>query len=128
MNWRRGTIGVVGAGLIAGCSVLPAAAQLPTGTDPTQARTTVSPGGHAMVPGSDSASPFETAMAAKTILARNVERQKRLESDTQRLLVLANELKTEVASSGTETMTPVMLRQMDEIEKLARSVKDRMRN
>jgi hypothetical protein len=81
-----------------------------------------------MLPGGDSANPLEAAMAAKTTLARNVERQKRLESDTQRLLTLANELKTEVASSGTETMTPVMLRQMDEIEKLARSVKDRMRN
>jgi hypothetical protein len=44
------------------------------------------------------------------------------------LLLLANELKTEIASSGTETMTPEMLRKMDEIEKLARSVKDKMRD
>lgn len=128
MNWRRGTIAVIGAGLIAGCSVSRAAAQMPVGGDPTQSRTTVSPGGHTMLPGGEPASPLEAAMAAKTTLARNVERQKRLESDTQRLLVLANELKTEVASSGTETMTPEMLHQMDEIEKLARSVKDRMRN
>jgi hypothetical protein len=71
---------------------------------------------------------MEAQMAEKTRLARNVDRQKRLVSDTQRLLTLANELKTEVASSGTETITPEMLRQMDEIEKLARSVKDRMRN
>jgi len=54
---------------------------------------------------------------------RNDERQRRLESDTQRLLSLANQLKSEVAVSGAESMTPEMLRQMDEIEKLAKSVK-----
>jgi len=59
---------------------------------------------------------------------RNDERQKRLESDTQRLLTLANQLKSEVGASGAESMTPEMLRQMDEIEKLAKSVKDKMRN
>jgi hypothetical protein len=122
---------VIGAGLIAGWSVLlavPAAAQMPVGLDPTQARTTISPSGHPGLPGDGPADPLETMMAEKTRLARNVDRQRRLESDTQRLLTLANDLKTEVASSGTETLTPVMLRQMDEIEKLARSVKERMRN
>jgi hypothetical protein len=59
---------------------------------------------------------------------RNDERQRRLVSDTQRLLVLANQLKAEVAASGAESMTPEMLRQVDEIEKLARSVKDKMRD
>ncbi len=59
---------------------------------------------------------------------RNDERQKRLESDTQRLLTLANQLKSEVGASGAESMTPEMLRQMDEIEKLAKSVKERMRS
>ena len=59
---------------------------------------------------------------------RNEDRQKRLTGDSQRLLVLANLLKSEVASSGVEAMTPDMLKQVDEIEKLARSVKDKMRN
>ena len=59
---------------------------------------------------------------------RNQERQKRLEGDADRLLSLANQLKSEVAASGAESMTPDMLRQMDEIEKLAKSVKEKMRN
>ena len=62
--------------------------------------------------------PMEAMMAAKSRFDRNVARQKRLESDTQRLLALATELRTEVATSGAETMTPAMLRKMDEIEKL----------
>jgi len=69
-------------------------------------------------------SPFQDMTRQK----RNDERQRRLVSDTQRLLVLANQLKAEVAASGAESMTPEMLRQVDEIEKLARSVKDKMRD
>jgi hypothetical protein len=86
-----------------------------------------SPPGHAANP-MGRADPMEAAMAARTREERNVDRQKRLESDTKRLLILANELNTEIASSGMETMTPEMLRKMDEIEKLARSVKDKMRD
>ena len=59
---------------------------------------------------------------------QNTERQKRLVSDTDRLLSLTSQLKASIASSGSETLTPEMLRQMDEIEKLARSVKNKMRN
>ncbi len=59
---------------------------------------------------------------------QNTERQKRLVNDTERLVSLTNQLKAAIASSGAEALTPEMLRQMDEIEKLARSVKNRMRN
>jgi len=59
---------------------------------------------------------------------RNDERQRRIVSDTQKLLALTSQLKAEVASTGAEAMTPEMLKQMDEIEKLAKSVKDRMRD
>ena len=59
---------------------------------------------------------------------RNEERQRRLVSDTQRLLPLTSQLKAEFASTAAETMSPEMLKQMEEIEKLAKSVKDRMRD
>jgi hypothetical protein len=75
-------------------------------------------------PGDEISPYFQDSLRAK----RNDERQRRLESDTQRLVSLANQLKSEVTASGAESMTPEMLRQMDEIEKLARNVKDRMRN
>jgi hypothetical protein len=72
--------------------------------------------------------PLQDQMENKSKLQRNEERQRKLVSDTDRLLLLANQLKSEIAASGGETMTPQMLHQMDEIEKLARSVKDKMRN
>ncbi len=58
----------------------------------------------------------------------NSERQHRIELDSSRLVQLTAQLQQEVADSSAETLTPEMLRQMDEIEKLARSVKDKMRN
>lgn len=81
--------------------------------------------GNPMGPGSDTGdSPFSDTTRQR----RNDDRQRRIVSDTQRLVALANQLKTEIALSGAESMTPEMLRQMDEIEKLAKSVKDKMRD
>src|ERR1700734_4185430 len=126
MNWKRNTIEAMGAGVIVGCSLLSSLsgkAQAPYGMDPMQTDGPLSTPGHTTVPTGRPADPLESMMAARTKLAQNIDRQKHLENDTKRLLVLANELKTEIASSGTESMTPEMLRKMDEIEKLARSVK-----
>jgi hypothetical protein len=131
MNWKRNTIEAMGAGVIVGCSLLPSLsgkAQAPYGMDPMQTDGPLSTPGHTTVPTGRPADPLESMMAARTKLAQNIDRQKHLENDTKRLLMLANELKTEIASSGTESMTPEMLRKMDEIEKLARSVKDKMRD
>jgi hypothetical protein len=80
---------------------------------------------NSLSPGLD---PFDSPFADTTRQKRNEDRQRRIVSDTQRLLTLANQLKAEIAASGAESMTPEMLRQMDEIEKLAKSVKDRMRD
>jgi hypothetical protein len=72
--------------------------------------------------------PLDSPFADTTRQKRNDDRQRRIVSDTQRLVALANQLKAEIAASGAESMTPEMLRQMDEIEKLAKSVKDKMRD
>jgi hypothetical protein len=131
MNWKNRMIGVMGAGVIVGCGLLSGGsgkAQAPYNPDPMQTSGPLSAGGHGPMPLGRPPDPLEAAMAARTRMERNIDRQKHLENDTKRLLVLANELKTEIASAGTETMTPEMLRKMDEIEKLARSVKDKMRD
>lgn len=130
MNWKRKTIEAMGSVVIVGCSLLSSVsgkAQTPYG-DPLQSNGPVSTTGHTTIPGGRPADPLEAMVAARTRMEQNIDRQKHLENDTKRLLILANDLKTEVASSGTETMTPDMLRKMDEIEKLARSVKDKMRD
>lgn len=68
------------------------------------------------------------ALPASYARMQNTERQRRLVTDTERLIYLTNQLKVSIETSGAEALTPEMLRQMDEIEKLARSVKNKMRN
>jgi hypothetical protein len=58
---------------------------------------------------------------------RNSERQKSLVDDTSRLLSLANELKAEVDKSSKDTLSLDVIRKADEIEKLAHSVKEKMK-
>ena len=58
---------------------------------------------------------------------RNVERQKQLVADAQKLLSLANELKTDVDKSTKDTLSLDVIRKADEIEKLAHTVKEKMK-
>lgn len=59
---------------------------------------------------------------------RNVERQKQLVADTQKLVALANELQTDVDKSSKDMLSLDVIRKAEEIEKLAHSVHDRMKN
>ncbi|HXE07835.1 MAG TPA: hypothetical protein VN612_08065 [Acidobacteriaceae bacterium] len=59
--------------------------------------------------------------------ARNAERQKQLVADTQRLLELANELQAD-AGQPDKDLSMDMIRKADEIQKLAKSVRDKMRD
>ena len=59
---------------------------------------------------------------------RQDERQKRLVSDSDKLLTLATQLHEEVAKTDKNILSVDVIRRADEIEKLARNVKERMRN
>ena len=58
---------------------------------------------------------------------RNSDRQKRLVADTDKLLALATDLKAQVDKSTKDTLSVDVIKKADEIEKLARSVKERMK-
>jgi len=60
--------------------------------------------------------------------ARNAERQKQLVEDTQKLVALANELQVEVNQSTKDMLSLDVVRKADEIDKLARTVRDKMKN
>ena len=77
-------------------------------------------------PGFNSSGDYDPVMAEKRLLALNIERQKQMVADANKLLRLAKELNDEVAASNTGTFTAEQLRKVAEIEKLARSVKERM--
>lgn len=66
------------------------------------------------------------ALARRQLRALNEERQKDLAGDTIKLLQLARKLDAEVKVSDDGRLTPDQLRQVERIEKLARSVKKKM--
>jgi hypothetical protein len=71
--------------------------------------------------------PIERERQQKLAKARNNDRQKQLVADTNKLLSLAKELKEEVDKSNSDTLSINVVKKAAEIEKLAKSVKDRMR-
>ena len=59
--------------------------------------------------------------------ARSTERQKKLVADTEKLLALATELKTDVDKTNKDILSMDVIKKADEIEKLAHSVKERLK-
>jgi len=68
----------------------------------------------------------DPTMAERRLRALNNERQKQIVSDTDKLLKLARELNEDVAKANTGTLTGDELHKIADIEKLARSVRQRM--
>ena len=66
-------------------------------------------------------------MQEQAAKSRNAERQKRLVADTEKLLSLATELKQDVDKTDKNTLSVDVIKKADEIEKLAHSVKERMK-
>ena len=58
---------------------------------------------------------------------RSTERQKRLVADTDKLLALATDLKQQVDKTNKNILSVDVIKKADEIEKLAHSVKERMK-
>jgi len=57
----------------------------------------------------------------------NLQRQQDIRKDTEKLLELATELKQEVDKSNADTLSLGVVKKAEEIEKLAKSVKNKMK-
>jgi hypothetical protein len=75
----------------------------------------------------DDSSPLDVGRAEKQEKLRNDDRQKRLVADTDKLLALATDLKQQVDKTDKEILSVDVIKKADEIEKLAHSVKERMK-
>jgi hypothetical protein len=75
----------------------------------------------------DPRDPLQRQRLEKMEKARQTERQQRLVQDTDKLLDLAKQLKEQVDKSNKDMLSIDVVKKAAEIEKLAKSVKDRMR-
>ena len=67
------------------------------------------------------------AMQEQMAERRNSERQKQLVADTDKLFHLAEQLRDEVSKSNKDQLSIPVMKKSEEIEKLAKSVKEKMR-
>jgi hypothetical protein len=80
------------------------------------------------MPGDTSAlsDPMGSRMSEQQARTRNAERQRKIEADTDKLVGLTTSLKEKV-QEDKEISPADLSKKAEEIEKLARSVKDRMK-
>ena len=64
----------------------------------------------------------------KHLAELNAVRQKQMADDTAKLVALAHEVKTDLDKSSKETVSMIDVRKIDSIEKLARSVREKMKS
>ena len=67
-------------------------------------------------------------MTEQMALKRNAERQKQIVADTAKLLDLAQKLNADVSKSDKNMLSLAVIKEADEIEKLAKSIKEKMRD
>jgi hypothetical protein len=68
----------------------------------------------------------QPAQAAPSVPAADPA-QEQLQKDTDHLLQLVQELKQEVAKAGSNTLSLAALRKADEVQKLAKNLKEKMK-
>jgi|SRR3954465_477709 hypothetical protein len=72
-------------------------------------------------------SPIEEKMERDRMKAINKDRYDSLKKDTDKLLDLANELKSSVDKASENTLSLEVIRKTEEVEKLAKQVRDKMK-
>jgi len=115
------------------CGMPPCGASAQTGQSGSSGRSGTSPSAQQqqqppLSPGiSEPDGPLGTQLERDQAKMRNLDRQKQLVADTERLLNLANELKADVDKSNKDTLSLDVIKKADEIEKLAHTVKEKMK-
>ena len=72
--------------------------------------------------------PMQKKLEHQRLKALNKDRQEALKKDTEKLLKLATELKEAVDQSTQDTLSLEVVRKTEEIEKLSRSIRDKMKD
>ncbi len=71
--------------------------------------------------------PWEIQQRKEALKKFNLQRQQEIKKDADKLLELATELKQSVDKSNENTLSLDVIKKADQIEKLAKTVKDKMK-
>jgi hypothetical protein len=117
---------------LAACSVLLGAfaatyAQNQSSGTPSYDKPILLPQANRLPDANDQMAMHEQQGKKANFAAANVERKRQIADDSARLLKLASDLKTEVDKTSKDTLSLGVIRKAEEIEKLAHSVKEKMK-
>lgn len=101
------------------------AGQQPPSLNPD--KPTLSPEANRLPDKNDQMKLNEQQAKQQSFATANAERKKQISDDSAKLLTLAMALKAEVDKTNKDMLSLNVIRKADEIEKLARSVKDKMK-
>jgi hypothetical protein len=116
--------------LVLGAAALPAGQQSGRAKDPPVAEVSAAepdPQGRRNPFPREEDDPIRKDMEKRRQKALNKERHAELKRDTEKLLALATELKTEVDKADENMLSLEVLKKTEQIEKLAKSVREKMR-
>jgi hypothetical protein len=108
-------------------AVLAAAQQQPNGAVQAGSTQAQDPGPSRPGAGATPLAVPAAQSAFRNFDAANAERTKQIAEDSAKLLQLATDLKAEVDKTDKDTLSVTVIRKADEIEKLARAVKEKMK-
>jgi hypothetical protein len=122
-------------GLLLGCGVLvcsglasvTSAAQNGSGTGANIDKPYLSPEANRLPDANEQMKMKDKQAKQQSFDAANQERKKQLSDDSAKLLTLAMALKAEVDKTNKDMLSLNVIRKADEIEKLARNVKEKMK-
>lgn len=120
----------VGGLLVLGCAAETSSGQLQSQAPPTTQPPAAPGQGRVSVGGEEDneTSPMMRRAAVKAEKQRNEQRQKQIVYDTDKMLQLAHQLKDDMGKNDDKkTLSASAAKKAEEIEKLARSVKDKMK-
>ncbi len=104
---------------------LPVAARAQQQTPPPTPPVPMVPG---VNPNGTEQDPALRHMTEQMSMRRNTQRQQQIVSDTAHLLQLAQQLNDDVSKSDKDQLSLSVVKDADEIEKLAKSIKEKMRD
>jgi len=118
---------VVGVALLTGASGMVCEGQMSQQPLPSSGRSTT---GLPSIDGrrAGEPDPVSPAILEQQARTRNSDRQKKMVQDTNKLVSLATALKEQVEKNQKDTITNDAARKAEEIEKLAKSIRDRMKD
>ena len=106
------------------CAVLAVSHEL---TSQDMSRPILSPAANRPPDANDQMAMHEQQAKKVNVEAANIERKRQISDDSTKLLKLATDLKTEVDKTSKDTLSLGVIRKADEIERLAHSVKEKMK-